>query len=107
MSCAVVPIRTPTEGASDQIEHGKNGIIFPCGDYKALASELRGLADDPRRRQVLAEASLQTARERFSAHQMVEKTIETYRELIEGTPPDPRTLVPSPKLALEMHANHA
>ena len=92
MACGVVPVRTPTEGASDQITDGVDGLLFPIGDDAALADRLRFLMDNPDERRRMGKAAAETARAKFSAEVMAEKTIAVYRELTDGLPPDPRTL---------------
>ena len=81
MLSGVVPLRTPTGGAADQVEPGVNGFLFDIGDDAALAGHLRALMDDPARRATMAGAALATARTRFTADAMVEATLAVYREV--------------------------
>lgn len=92
MACGVVPVRTPVEGAADQIVDGQTGLLFPVGDDAALAARLRRLMDDPADRRRMGEAAGRVAREKFSVDAMAEKTISVYRELLNGAAPDPSTV---------------
>ncbi|MGC4030158.1 MAG: glycosyltransferase family 4 protein [Tepidisphaeraceae bacterium] len=92
MACGVIPLRTPVEGALDQIIDGKTGFLFPVGNSKVLAEQLSLLMDNPAVRQNMSEAATQYARDHFSADVMAEKTLAVYRKLAYGEVPDPRTL---------------
>ncbi len=83
MLCGVVPVRTPTSGAYDQTEDGVNGFIVPFDDYEALASRLQQLLCDSELRTRMSEATLVTARNKFSQRSMLEKTVAVYQEVLE------------------------
>jgi len=82
MACGVVPVRTPVEGATDQIDDGVNGLLFPVGDDAALADHLRFLMDHPDQRRRMGEAAQRKAIERFSDDAMARGTIRVYEELV-------------------------
>lgn len=81
MLCGVVPVRTPASGAKDQIEDGVNGYVVPFSDARALAQALRTLAEKPKLRASMSQASLTRARNLFTTRQMVEDLIETYESV--------------------------
>ena len=82
MACGVVPLRTPSAGAADQIKHGVNGFIFPFWDFETLGKQLVELCRNQELRQKLAEGALHAARTRFSGTAMAEATMEVYRRAI-------------------------
>ena len=84
MLSGLVPLRTPTGGAADQIEPGVNGFLFDVGDDAALAGCVRALIDDPARRRLMAAAAGATARARFTAGAMTQGTLAVYREVTAG-----------------------
>jgi glycosyltransferase involved in cell wall biosynthesis len=82
MACGVVPIRTPVDGAYEQIEDGVNGFLFPLGDSEALSNRLRDLLQDPVLRRKTSENARSTAVTRLSADSMARNTIAVYEELL-------------------------
>ena len=89
MACGIVPLRTPTDGAEDQITDGVDGMLFNVGDDVALSECLAALMDDPSLRERMGTAARAKAAH-FSAAMMADKTESVYRELIDGQIPDPR-----------------
>jgi glycosyltransferase involved in cell wall biosynthesis len=81
MLCGVVPIRTPTSGARDQIIDGKTGFITPFDDAEALADRLGLLLADPARRAHMSAAALDRARAHFTADAMITRTLAVYAGL--------------------------
>jgi glycosyltransferase involved in cell wall biosynthesis len=84
MLCGLVPIRTPSEGAEEQITDGQTGYIVLFDRPEVLAVRLETLANDPALRQQLADAAQRTARERFSASRTADETLQVYREALGG-----------------------
>jgi glycosyltransferase involved in cell wall biosynthesis len=93
MLCGLVPLRTPTGGARDQIRDGETGFLFEIGDDAKLADRLRWLLDHPAQRVFMGQAARSRALERFCSDVMAEKTVSVYQELIEGAEPDSRTIL--------------
>jgi len=81
MLCGVVPVRTPTSGAHDQILDGETGFITPFDDAKALADRLAVLLTDPSRRADMSAAGLRRARTHFSADAMMDRMLAVYTRL--------------------------
>jgi Glycosyl transferases group 1 len=76
MACGVVPLRTPSAGAADQIKHGANGYIFPFWDFETLGKQLVELFQDEQLREKLAKGALHTAKARFSGTAMAKATMK-------------------------------
>ncbi len=81
MACGVVPIRTNTEGCSDQIEYGRNGYHFTTGDVGELA-ELMSLCMDESHRLKLRSNSLETANTHFCIRNLSSRIMSKYLEFV-------------------------
>ncbi|WP_457576235.1 glycosyltransferase family 4 protein [Desulfomarina sp.] len=60
MAAGVSVIGSDIDGISELIEHGKNGLLFPAGDSKALAGHLARLIGSPDIRRRFGAAARQT-----------------------------------------------
>ena len=78
MACGVVPVRTPSGGASDQIVPGENGLIVPFEDVGALADAIRTLSDDDLRARFAARG-LERVNTSFNKTVVARQVLETYR----------------------------
>lgn len=74
-------IRSNSNGAYDQIDHGENGLIFPMDDAVQLAAYLEQVLTDESLREKLAENGKQKALANFTTTKMVDNTITVYQEL--------------------------
>jgi glycosyltransferase involved in cell wall biosynthesis len=83
MLCGIVPVRTPSGGAGDQIEDGKNGFIVPFDDPVALADCIVRLLVDEGLRAEAGQAALVSAREKFTIARMVTDTVKVY-DMVSG-----------------------
>jgi len=81
MLCGVVPIRTPSAGAVDQIEDGINGFIMPFDDAESLALRLTQLFTNSELQTQMSGKATATAQEKFILDQMIKKTVGVYQEL--------------------------
>lgn len=54
MACGLPVVGTAATGISDLVDNGRQGLIVPDGDGKALAEALGGLTADPARRREMA-----------------------------------------------------
>ena len=86
MLCGMVPLRTSTGGARDQIQEGVTGFVFDVGDDVRLADRLRWLLDHPAERAAMGRAAATHAAGRFAAGAMARNAMQVYRELIGGGP---------------------
>lgn len=85
MFCGVVPVRTPTAGAYDQVDDGVSGFVVPFNDPGAIANRLRQLFEDDRIRRGMSAAAIERARQLFTSNKMVADTVAVYNELLENT----------------------
>jgi glycosyltransferase involved in cell wall biosynthesis len=83
MLCGVVPVRTPSAGALDQIEDGINGYLIPFEDAQTLAMRLKQLLEDEALRSRMATAAIASAKQKFTVDQMIQKTIAVYQDAID------------------------
>lgn len=83
MLCGTVPIRTPTAGASDQIDDEENGFIVPFDAPDELARRIQFLLDHPDERRKMSEAAQTTAVDRFALESSVDKIESLYGTLID------------------------
>jgi phosphatidylinositol alpha-mannosyltransferase len=73
-------------GYRDVVNDGTDGILVPRGDAAALGEALRALALDPARRDALASAALETARQ-YAWPRVAAQVLEAYEDAIAiGTP---------------------
>lgn len=77
MATGLVPVRTPTGGATDQIIDGETGFLIPFEEPQALAASLLALRD-PARRADLAAINATRARALFSIDTMAERIAALY-----------------------------
>jgi len=75
-------IRSNSNGAYDQITDGENGFIFKMDDEAALAKLLLKVLTDENLRKKLGEAAKKTALQKFTKTQMINNTLEVYKELL-------------------------
>ncbi|MEQ8421490.1 MAG: glycosyltransferase family 4 protein [Arenibacter algicola] len=75
-------IRTDTNGALDQIEHGKDGYIFANGNAKELGDILLTVIENKEKRDSIATNGRLKALENFTIEAMTKKTLTIYNQLI-------------------------
>jgi len=80
MLCGLVPIRTPSGGARDQIEDGVTGFVVPFDDPEALAQRLWLVLNDDGLRSAMSRAALEFARANFTVERMARGTLSVYQE---------------------------
>lgn len=81
MVSGILTIRSNTEGAEDQIDHGVTGYLFENENDDQLHSILHGILREKDVNKTIAAAGQHVAIERFSVDSMVNKTEEIYRNL--------------------------
>jgi glycosyltransferase involved in cell wall biosynthesis len=79
MATGVVPIRTPSGGASDQIIENKTGFLTPFEDSDAIVAAMLKLLDSKVRAEMSA-CCARVAAEKFSSSAMIDNTISLYAE---------------------------
>lgn len=71
MACGVPVIATSGGGTPEIIDNGKNGLILPFGDYKAIAQKIIELKNNPELLKQLSKHAKQTVNEKFSISTMI------------------------------------
>jgi len=74
-------VASDTGGIPEVVAHGETGLLVPPRDAKALASAISSLLKDPERRERMGRAGLERVKRLFTAEEMVDKTVEVYRNL--------------------------
>ena len=67
-----------SEGPRQLIATGKNGLLFPIGDAKALAFALRHVVDEPDLKRQLGEAGYETYRKEFTQEAVVRQYLDLF-----------------------------
>ncbi|WP_180186091.1 glycosyltransferase family 4 protein [Acinetobacter sp. YH01008] len=80
MGCCV--IRSNTEGATEQITHGKTGFIFENENYSELSNILLELIKNKELRNQVSQAGQTYALEHFISDIMVNKTLTVYQKAL-------------------------
>lgn len=78
----LLPIRSPSAGARDQIQDGETGFIIDPHDPEALAALLNELASHPERRRRVAEAARKDMAERFTIAALCDRTEAIYNTIV-------------------------
>lgn len=73
-----------SEGPRQLVETGRNGLLFPIGDAKALAYALRHVVDEPDLKRQLGEAGYETYRNRFTEEAVVGQYLDLFARLTAG-----------------------
>jgi glycosyltransferase involved in cell wall biosynthesis len=81
-ACAKPLVATATQGASELIAHGKNGLIAPLRNPGALAQAFTELMNDPELRSSLASAGAHAINTRFSKEVITNEYLDLYEELL-------------------------
>lgn len=78
--CAVV---SSDAAATEVIKNGHNGLVFPHGDFKTLASNLSTLSNDETLRKKLANSAYSTVKENFDYRVVTPKLIKEMRTILQ------------------------
>ena len=81
-ACGKPLVATQTQGATELITHGENGLITPLKNAAALADAFEQLMNDPALRAALAEAGAKTVQRRFSKAVITGQYLELYERLL-------------------------
>ncbi len=82
MAAGVPVVASRVGGIPDQIRPGREGILVPPGDPKALSEALLGLLRDPERARRMGEAGRLRAATEFSHENMVRRVEGIYRDAL-------------------------
>ncbi|HEX7055613.1 MAG TPA: glycosyltransferase family 4 protein [Bacilli bacterium] len=77
--CRLALVGTNVGGIAEQIEHGKNGLLVPVDDHRALAKALDTLIGDPQYRSELARAARERAKSAYSLNRVIRQLQAIYR----------------------------
>jgi len=77
--CAVVATDI---AATEVVENGQNGLVFPCGDFKTLANNISVLVDDEKLRKKLSNAAHLTVKEKFDYRIVSSRLMEEMRNTL-------------------------
>ena len=81
--CIGLPvISTKVSGATDVIEHEKNGILIDCNDTDALTNNIRNLLNNPDLRMTYAENAVSLS-EKLNVDSISDSWINFFNEVIE------------------------
>lgn len=81
MSAGVSIVASRVGGLCEVVEHGVTGLLTE-NHPEAIASAIRTLLDNPRRRAELGRRGRERVQERFSVGSMVQATLAVYREVL-------------------------
>jgi len=85
MACGKPVVATRVGGLPDQVIEGFNGFLVPPRDPKALADKILYLLENPSEARRMGLNGRRLAEEKFDIEKRVDKIVELYRTLIEGT----------------------
>lgn len=75
---------TNVEGCIDAVRDGVTGTLVPVGDVQALAQSVARYLDQPNLREKHGRAARNRALDKFRPEQLVEATIQEYRDLLQS-----------------------
>lgn len=78
-------VATDVGGTGEAVEHGVTGLLVPPGDEDALAAALAQLLASQELRAAYGAAGRARVAAEFTIEQMVERTLEAYRDAIRST----------------------
>jgi glycosyltransferase involved in cell wall biosynthesis len=81
MSSALPVIASNIGGLPEIVRHGETGLLVP-NDREAIAAAIRQLSEDPHLCRRMGAAARHTVLERFTVAQMVDRTLESYRKVL-------------------------
>jgi len=74
-------IATDIRGCRQVVDHGRNGLLIPVGNAKAMAAAITRLGEDPETRTSMARAGRRKAEDEYDERRVVETVIETYNDV--------------------------
>ena len=82
MSCGLPVVATTAGALPEVVEDGKNGILVPSRDSRALAGAIKRLLKDEHMRETMGEEGRRRVVRQFDWKEAARKTIEVYREVL-------------------------
>ena len=75
-------IGSASGGTKELIQSGENGLLYPPGDYRKLAEQIRVLLESPGEVEKMSRYAMAYAQEHFTAEQNGQKVLQMYDEMI-------------------------
>ena len=82
MSCGLPVVATTAGALPEVVEDGKNGILVPSRDSRALAGAIKRLLKDEHMRETMGEEGRRRVVRQFDWREAARKTIDVYREVL-------------------------
>ena len=82
MACGRPVVTTDTPGCREAVSHGKNGLLVPPRDARALADAIMALVDDPVRRVAMGAAGRRLVEAEFADARIHEETLRVYERAL-------------------------
>lgn len=92
MATGLPVLSTRVSAIPEVVVEGVTGHLVPPADVEALAAGIVALGGDAPERKRLGRAGAERVTSAFGLDRMVDQTLAIYRELTEGSPPDPAVL---------------
>jgi glycosyltransferase involved in cell wall biosynthesis len=74
-------VATDVRGCRQVVEHGTTGLVVPMRDPASLTRAIATLGDDARRRRTMGGAARARAEAHFDERRVVERVLDTYRDV--------------------------
>jgi len=84
MAAGTPPIVTNSGGSPELVENNKSGIVVPIRDSKAISNAIEKLYFNKELRMTLGENAVDRIKKNFSTEETINKTLETYYQLVDG-----------------------
>jgi glycosyltransferase involved in cell wall biosynthesis len=81
-ACGIPAIVTDVGGCPEIVENGKNGLIVPVRDSKALHDAVIWMHNNPESRTEMGKQARITVLERYDHRLLIEQLIDIHRSLI-------------------------
>jgi glycosyltransferase involved in cell wall biosynthesis len=85
-ACGKPLVATQTQGATELVTHGENGLVTPLKDADALAAAFEQLMNNPALCASLAESGAKTVQNRFSKEIITGEYLNLYEKLLHNIP---------------------
>jgi glycosyltransferase involved in cell wall biosynthesis len=79
LACGVPIVAAQVGGLAEVVRHGRSGFLCPPEDVQSLCDRLEALLTQPHLRSQLSQFGKADIQERFSAENMVTRTLSLYR----------------------------
>lgn len=86
MSCGLPVLHTFNTGASNVVDHGKEGFCLPIRDVDALKEKMLWCYENPEATRDMGQRALERVRARHKWSDYGEQALKTYYELLDGRP---------------------